>query len=491
MAAWIAATSLEQLERNGGVVQNRRIVVLVAVLVSTFALPLSLTGAAVVLPEIGRDLDADLAGVQWVVNGYNATFASFMLATGALADVFGRRRVFTIGLVIFAGAGLLASAAGDVLLVNVLRALAGVGAAAAATSAGALLANTFVGRARTRAFSVFGMAIGAGLAFGPTIAGLLIDFLGWRAVFAVPALVAVAVLLLVPWLPESRQPHAGRLDWGGTVSFTAALLLLIFGFVQGPAYGWGDPRIVAAFAAAVALLVVFVRVERSHPEPMFDLTLLASPRFVGICLAAATVVAVLVPLLVYLPSYLTTVVGLTPSSAGLTLVLLTAPTVVLPLLAGALTRWVPASAVIVAAVLTVASGAAWATVITPTSGAADLAGPLLAIGTGIGLSVGLLDALAIGSVPPQRAGTGAGMINTARLASETVAIAVVGAVLATTTAGQLADPGFTSGLRTVLWVMAGLAALAALTVAVLVRRDSRQCGQPGLGEEAGRGLRQS
>lgn len=447
---------------------------LVAVLASTFALPLSLTGASVALPEIGRDLDADLAGVQWVVNGYNATFASCMLAAGALADLFGRRRLYATGVAVFAGAGLLAAGTDDILLLNLLRALAGVGAAAAATSAGALLAATFRGGARARAFSVFGMAIGAGLAFGPSIAGVLIDVLGWRAVFAVPALAGVAVLLLVPWLPESRQPHAGRIDWGGTVTFTAALLLLIFGFVQGPEYGWDDPRIVAAFAATVAFFVAFVRVERSHPEPMFDLTLLANPRFVGICLAAATTVAVLVPLLVYLPSYLTTVIGLTPSAAGATLILLTAPTVVLPLIAGALTRWVPASTVIVVAVVAVALGAAWATVIAPTSGLADLAGPLLAIGLGIGLSIGLLDALAIGSVPPHRAATGAAVINTARLAGETVAIAVVGAVLASTTAGRLADPGFTSGLRTVLWAMAGAAALSALTVAVLVRRRSRR-----------------
>ncbi|WP_018797777.1 MFS transporter [Salinispora arenicola] len=452
----------------------RPAVMLVAVLASTFALPLSLTGASVALPEIGRDLDADLAGVQWVVNGYNATFASCMLAAGALADLFGRRRLYATGVAVFAGAGLLAAGTDDILLLNLLRALAGVGAAAAATSAGALLAATFRGGARARAFSVFGMAIGAGLAFGPSIAGVLIDVLGWRAVFAVPALAGVAVLLLVPWLPESRQPYAGRIDWGGTVTFTAALLLLIFGFVQGPEYGWDDPRIVAAFAATVAFFVAFVRVERSHPEPMFDLTLLANPRFVGICLAAATTVAVLVPLLVYLPSYLTTVIGLTPSAAGATLILLTAPTVVLPLIAGALTRWVSASTVIVVAVVAVALGAAWATVIAPTSGLADLAGPLLAIGLGIGLSIGLLDALAIGSVPPHRAATGAAVINTARLAGETVAIAVVGAVLASTTAGRLADPGFTSGLRTVLWAMAGAAALSALTVAVLVRRSSRR-----------------
>ncbi|MFE9694801.1 MFS transporter [Micromonospora sp. NPDC005806] len=450
--------------------RNHPAVVLVAVLLSTIALPVSLTGASVALPDIGRDLHADLAGVQWVVNAYNATFASFMLATGALADLLGRRRVYAVGVAVFAAGGLLAALAGNVLLLDLARALAGIGAAAAATSASALLAGAFQGRARARAFSLFGTAIGVGLAFGPSVAGLLIEGFGWRAVFAAPALATCAVLVLVPLLPESRQPHPGRVDWPGTLSFTAALLLLIFGFVQGPAYGWTAPVILAAFVVAAALLVAFVRVERRRADPMFDLALLASPRFLGICLAAATIVAVLVPLLVYLPAYLTTVVGLSPGAAGATLILLTAPTLVLPLLTGALTRLVPATAVTVVSVLLVAAGAAWATVLGPHVNTAALAGPLLTIGSGVGLSIGLLDAIAIGSVAPSRAATGAGMINTARLTSETVAIAVVGAVLASTTAGRLADPGFTGGLRTVLWSMAGLALVAAVTVAVLVRR---------------------
>ncbi|WP_200211430.1 MFS transporter [Micromonospora coerulea] len=452
--------------------RNHPAVVLVAVLLSTVALPVSLTGASVALPDIGRDLHSGLAGVQWVVNGYNATFASFMLATGALADLFGRRRVYALGVAIFAAGGLLAAVADGIVLLDVARALAGVGAAAAATSASALLAGAFSGRAQARAFGLFGTALGVGLAFGPSIAGLLIEVFGWRAVFAAPALAAGAVLALVPLLPESRPPHPGRVDWPGTVSFTAALLLLIFGFVQGPEYGWTAPVILGAFAAAAALLVVFVRVERRRPDPMFDLALLASPRFLGICLAAASIVAVLVPLLVYLPSYLTTVVGLSPGAAGATLILLTAPTLVLPLLSGALTRLVPATAVTVASVVVVAAGAAWATVLGPDVGTATLAGPLLTIGVGVGLSIGLLDAIAIGSIVPARAATGAAMINTARLTSETIAIAVVGAVLASTTAGRLADPGFTGGLRAVLWSLAGLALAAAVATAVLVRRGA-------------------
>ncbi|MFI9527725.1 MFS transporter [Micromonospora rosaria] len=449
--------------------RNHPAVVLVAVLLSTILLPVSLTGASVALPDIGRDLDAGLAAVQWVVNGYNATFAACMLAAGALADLFGRRLLFAVGVALYAGCGLAGAFATDIVLLDLARALAGVGAAAAATSAGGLLAESFPGRARARVFGLFGTALGVGLAFGPSVAGLLIEGFGWRAVFAGPALLALVVLGLTPLLPESRQPHRGRIDWLGAVTFTGALLLGIVGFVQGPETGWTDPAIVLAFAGSVLLLAAFVRVERRRPDPMFDLALLARPRFVGILLAAATIVAVLVPLLVYLPSYLTTVVGLGPGAAGATLILLTAPTLVLPLLGAALVRRVGAPVVIVTSVAVVAVGAAWTTVIGPDSAPLSLAAPLLTMGVGVGLSMGLLDGLAIGSVEPARAATGAAMINTARLASETVAIAVVGAVLATTTGGRLADPGFTGGLHAVLWTMAGVALLAVGVVTLLVR----------------------
>jgi MFS family permease len=223
---------------------------------------------------------------------------------------------------------------------------------------------------------------------------------------------------------------------------------------------------------------VFVLVERRRPDPMFDLGLLASPRFLGICLAAGVIVSVLVPLLVYLPSYLTTVVRMSPGRAGATLILLTAPTLVLPMLGSALTRLLSASKVIVLSVALAGAGAAWLTVIGPGSGPAALAGPLLTMGAGIGLSIGLLDGLAINSVAPARAGTAAGMINTARLTSETIAIAVVGSVLATTTGGRLADPGFTGGLHLVLWSMAGLAGSGVVAAAALLRRGVVAADRP-------------
>ncbi|MEV4754370.1 MFS transporter [Micromonospora sp. NPDC049559] len=450
--------------------RRNRWIALAAVLLSSVSLPVTLTGASVALPDITTDLKANLAAVQWVVTGYNATFASFMLACGSLADLFGRRRVYACGVASFAVTGLLSAAATNIVLLDVLRALAGVGGAAAAASGAALLAASFEGPARARVFGLFGTALGAGLAFGPTVAGVLVDAFGWRAAFGVPAGVAVVVLSLVPALPESRESGRPQVDWAGTVTFSLALLLLIFAFVQGPALGWTSPIVAGAFVASPLLLLVFTVVERRQPRPMFDLTLLASRRFVGFSAAAAIVVCVLIPLLIYLPAYFTNVLGMSAGQAGATLLLLTGPTLVLPLLSGVLARWAPPAAIVVTSVVLVGLGAAWLTVIEPGITRFGLAGPLLTIGAGMGISTGLIDGLAIGSVDARRAGTAAGMFNTARLASETVVIAIFGAVLASLTGGRFFDPGLTEGLRIMLWAMAVLALLTVLLLALLLQK---------------------
>ncbi|MEV8637991.1 MFS transporter [Streptosporangium sp. NPDC051023] len=449
--------------------RKKPIFVLVAVLLSSVSLPMTLTGASVALSDIAADLGAQLAPVQWVVNGYNATFASFMLAAGSLADLVGRRRVYASGVAVFAVTGVLSIVATNIVLLDIVRAIAGAGAAAAAASGAALLASSFEGPARARVFGLFGTTLGVGLAFGPTIAGLLISAFGWRMVFGLPAAAALIVLAMVPLLPESRDSTARRIDTGGAVTFTLSLLLLITGFVEGPSLGWTSPLPLAAFAISVVLFVTFVGIERRKPDPMFDLGLLSSPRFLAFSTAAATILCVLIPLLIYLPSYFTQVLEMSPQQAGAILIMLTAPTLVLPSLSGLITKWVPPAAIVILSVVMVGVGAAWLALAGPKTGTLGLAGPLLTIGLGVGASTGLIDGVAISSVSVDRAGTAAGMLNTARLASETVAIAVCGAVLAATTEGRLTDPGFTEGLQVVLWSMAGLALLSMLLCALMLR----------------------
>ncbi|MFC7330920.1 MFS transporter [Marinactinospora rubrisoli] len=455
---------------------GRRILVLVAVLLSTLTFPLTITGAALALPDIQADLSADLAATQWVVNAYNACFAGFLVLSGSLADVLGRRRVFATGIGLFCAGSLLCGVAEDIALLNALRAVAGIGAAAAVTGGSSLLAETFEGPARARAFGLLGTVLGAGTAFGPTVAGLLIDAFGWRAVFAAPAAVAGLVLALVPMLPHSRSAAVRRIDWPGAALFTTALLLLICTLVEGPGRGFGSPVILGAAVTAAALGVAFTIVERRRADPMFELGLLANGRFMSIAVAAGAIMLVLVPLLVYLPSYLITVVGLDAGRAGLWLLMLTVPTVLLPSAGAELARRLPTMPVVAGSVALSGAGALLLTTIGADSAPLRLLVPFLLIGAGAGLTNGLLDGLAISSVRPDQAGTASGMFNTVRITSETVGIAVVGAVLAALTGGALAGAAYTDALRTVCLLLAVLALTATVIVVVLSLRTRHPAG---------------
>ena len=488
---------------------------LAAVCVAVLVLPASLTGASVALPSIATDLHAGLVPLQWVVNGYNLAFACFMLAFGSLADIVGRRRMFTIGVVVFAAASLASAVTPDILLLDVLRAVAGLGAAAVMTAGSAILATAFEGAALTRAFGILGASAGAGLALGPSTSGLLVGAFGWQAVFVSHAIVAAAVLFAVRFMPVSRQSTGAKVDWAGTVTFTLSLFLLMLGVVDGPQWGWSSPAVLALLAAAVLLMAVFVMVERRVDHPMFDIGLFRERRFLATCLVPVALSFGFVCLLVFLPSYFTGVAGESPNRAGATMMLLTLPVLVVPLLVGKLVqRGLSTRAVLSSSLLLVGAGCAWLTVIDSHSSTLDVLGPLLVVGIGMGVSAGLVDGVAITSVEPQRAGMAAGMFNTMRLAGEALAIAVMGAVLVSLAQSRIAEgvgtyPGltddqvgpvgnqiasgdlagpvsvvpaaeqgayreflagaFSSALSGMLWVIAAITVITALVVFVMLR----------------------
>jgi EmrB/QacA subfamily drug resistance transporter len=502
----------------GAAVVPRSGLSLVAVCLTVVLFPLAIAGSAVAVPAISADLGNSLAAGQWVINGYNLTYAGFMLATGSVADIIGRRRVFRIGVALFGLGSLLSALAPGIAVLDVARAIAGIGAAAATTSGSAILANAFDGPARARAFGLFGTAVGLGLAFGPTISGVLTSNLGWRAVFVLPALVTVVVLLVTPAMPESRNPDARKVDLPGMVTFTLALLLLVLALIEGPQLGWGSWPVLGSFAGAVVVLAMFVFVETRATEPMFDLSLLRQPRFVGVSLATIPVVFGFTPLAVYLPSYFMAVNGVSAQEAGLLLIMLTGLTLIFPSIAGHATRWLSAQAQVVATVAMVAVGLFWLVVIEPGQSYLVILPPLALIGIAVGISFGLLDGLAVSSVPSSRAGMAAGMFNTVRLAGETVAIGVAGAVLISITQSAVAgsitrfssayrdDPGalanllnqgelgkatatvtpvsdqpafaaaaseaFTSGLHGMVVALGGLCAITFVVVALLLRTRS-------------------
>ncbi|MEV0092283.1 MFS transporter [Streptomyces sp. NPDC050738] len=490
---------------------------LATVVLASFLLPISLTGASVAMPGVAENFHNSLAAGQWIVNGYDLTFASFMLACGAFADRFGRRKVFAIGSAVFALASLVSAFAGGIVVLDVARAVAGVGAAAVLTSGSALLAQTFDGPARAKAFGVFGTAVGIGQAFGPFVSGALSTAFGWRAIFLVPAVFGGIVVGLSVLLPESRDPGAKRVDWAGTFTLTTALASLIAALLEGPGLGWGHGLVVGGFLLSALLFGAFVVAERRRPHPMADLTLFRQPQFASLCAAAVAMVAGFTPLLVYLPSYLTAVNAQTTLHAGVDLLMLTVPTIFFPLVAGYLQRWIAVRHLVTASVGLPAAGVAWLTVIEPGIGNWASLGPFLVIGIGVGIAFGVQDGAAVSSVEPSRAGMAAGMFNTMRLGGEAVAIAVAGTLLVSFTRlrlgsqldrfpgpyanhpetlaallnqGQLQGPAatvpagmrdaftsvassaYTDGLHSVLWVMAGFCAAVTVLVAVVGARHT-------------------
>lgn len=492
---------------------------LAIIAVACIMLPVSLGGASVALPGIAESLNASLTSLQWVINGYDLTFAAFMLATGSLGDLLGRRRMFLTGMAVFSGALLLCGLANDILILDLARGLAGIGAAAALTCGVASLATLYTDpRGQARAFGVFGTAVGCGLAFGPFICGVLNTHLGWRSVFLAPAAVGLLVLACGRMIPESRNPDGKRIDWAGTATFTAALLALILGLLEGPQQGWTSAFVLGCFVAAALLLVAFTVVERRQSQPMFDLSLFAQRRYASLCLAVVALVFGFTPLLVYLPSYYIAVDGVTSQQAGLTLMMLTLPTLVMPTVTGYLARWIPVRVLVLASVALTGVGVAWLTVIHPGASNLLVLGPYVTVGIGIGISFGVLDGAAVSSVDPGRVGMAAGMFNTMRLGGEAIGIAVVGTALAGITGANLADrlggfdtpyardpqgvanlvnqgdlataattvtpatargafeatvsEAYTGALHTALWWLAGLCALAVVILLVLDRPSS-------------------
>ncbi|MGW1153500.1 MFS transporter [Streptomyces rubiginosohelvolus] len=458
----------------------RPTIVLAAVCVAVLILPASLTGSSVALPDIASNLHADIVPLQWVVNAYNLAFASFMLACGSLADIVGRRRLFAVGTTVFVLASVASGLAGNVLLLDVMRGLAGLGAAAVMTSGSAILATTFQGAALGRAFAILGSSAGAGLALGPSVSGFLVGMLGWRWVFFVHALVAAVALLALPSIRESRNSEGARIDWWGTVTFTSSLFLLMLAVVQGPQTGWGSTEVVGMFAGAALLIALFLVVESRQTHPMFDLALFRQSRFLAVCLLPVAIAFGFVCLLVLLPSWFSAANGASADAAGATMMLLTLPVLVVPLGVSRLVKLGVSTRVVLSlSLLLVAVGGAWLTVLRPGISTLELAGPLLLIGVGMGLSAGLIDGVAITSVAPERAGMAAGMFNTMRLAGEAVAITVMSTVLVSLLQNRVAD-----GLRD-YGLPAGDAAGVANSVASGDLERAGRSVEPGLRDRFG------
>src|SRR6478736_308414 len=291
---------------------------LVAVAAGTFMLLLDVTIVNVALPDIEQAFDASLADLQWVIDAYALTLAALLLTAGSLADRYGRRLLFAIGIVVFTLGSLLCGLATGATFLSLARAAQGVGGAIMFATGLALLSGAFHGRDRGTAFGVFGAVTGVAVAVGPVLGGALTSWLSWRWIFLVNIPVGIAaVVLSAKQLRESSDPGQSHLDPVGLVTLTGGLLALVLGLIEGNQRGWSSVFIVSLLTVAVLLLIAFVASQAVERNGMVDLTLFRRPAFVGAQTTAFTISASMFAMFLYLTLYLQNILGLTPLQTGL------------------------------------------------------------------------------------------------------------------------------------------------------------------------------
>jgi EmrB/QacA subfamily drug resistance transporter len=401
-----------------------------AVCVATFMLLLDITVVNTALPAIQKDLGGGFSDLQWVIDAYALSLAALVLTAGSLADRLGRRRVFAVGLGVFSLASLLCALAPDPTFLNLARALQGVGGAIMFAVSLALVAQEFpAGPERGMAMGIYGATIGIAVAIGPLVGGLLTDGLGWEWVFLINVPIGIAAIAVTYWkLAESRDPNATRIDWGGLLSFSSALFLLVLGLVRGNDEGWGSPVIVSLLIGSGLLLAAFVAIEQRVSEPMLPLSLFRRRAFTGVQLSAFAVSGSMFALFLYLTLYLQSYLGYSPIQAGLRYLPITiASFIVAPMaglaLARVQARWLMSAGLALTGVGLLLMGGLGA----DSEWTALLAGFVIS-GIGVGLLNPVIADVALSVVPKERSGMAAGINDTFRQVGIAVGIAAWGAI---------------------------------------------------------------
>jgi EmrB/QacA subfamily drug resistance transporter len=402
---------------------------LTAVCVATFMLLIDITIVNVALPDIAKALGSTFSDLQWVIDAYALGLAALLLTWGATSDRLGRRFIFVVGLAIFSAASLCCALSTSPLMLNLARAVQGVGGAAMFATSLALLASAFHGRERGTAVGIWGATIGAAVAIGPLVGGALTEGIGWEAIFYVNIPIGIAAIYIsLTKVAESSDPDAGPPDWPGLVTFSVGLFLLIFALVRGNPEGWGSTLIVSFLIGAGVLLVLFVMIEARVRHPMFDLGLFRVPTFTGASIVAFALSASLFSLFLYLTLYIQNGLGYTPLEAGLRFLPLSLISFVVAPIAGRLSARVPIRALMGTGMVLVGAALLLMRGLTASSSWTALLAGFIISGIGVGLVNAPLASTAVSVVPPQRAGMGSGINSTFRQVGIATGTAGLGAL---------------------------------------------------------------
>jgi EmrB/QacA subfamily drug resistance transporter len=411
--------------------ENRRWWTLGAMCFALFMIMLDNTVVNVALPSIQKDLHSSISGLEWTVNAYTLSFAVLLVTGGRLGDIFGRRRMFIFGVVVFGLSSAFIGLSQTEAWLVAGRAVQGIGAAFMMPATLSIISNAFPPQERGKAIGTWAGVSALALAIGPVVGGFLVENVSWQSIFFLNVPVAaLAVFVTIAAARESRdETSTHHIDVPGVTAITAGLAALVLALVEGNAWGWGSARIVSLLALAGAALAIFAIVERRVPEPMVDFRFFRSKSFLGSSLVAFIVSFGMLAMFFFLALYLQNINGYTPLQAGVRFLPSTLAIVVLGPIAGRLSDRLGPRRLMVVGLLAVAGSLFWQGHLAIDTSYGFLIGAFVLMGIGMGLVMSPMSTAAMNAVEPAKAGVASGILTMSRMVGGTFGVAAMGALI--------------------------------------------------------------
>ncbi|HEY3810065.1 MAG TPA: MFS transporter [Acidimicrobiales bacterium] len=441
----------------------------------------------VALPSIQRGLHFSLQNLVWVTTAYSLTFGGLLLFGGRTGDLFGRRRMFFIGIGVFAVASLLGGFAQTDVWLIITRAAQGAGGAIASPTALALIATNFPeGPARNRAMGVYAAMSGAGAAVGLLAGGVLTDLASWRWVLFVNVPIAAVVLLVGPGVLRESETRGGRLDVPGAITVTAGMGLLVYGLTNAASHSWTSTTTLACLISAAVLLVVFVLFEARSRHALMPLQIFANRNRSGAYLMMLFIGAAIFGMFYFLTQYLQNILGYSPLKAGLAFLPVALTIGVCSQVAARLVGRIGVRGPLLVGPVAAIAGLVWLSQLTSTSGYLSVLGPILCIGLGMGFSFVPLTLTAVSGVQRSDSGLASALLNTGQQIGGAIGLALLSTVsveairsrtgqLAASHGGHLTvalqHQAVVHGYDRGFMVATGIACLALLVSVIVIRVD--------------------
>lgn len=462
---------------NGATTRTRPRLVLIATSLGVLLAQIDTSVVNLALKSIGADLHAGVSEMQWVIDSYNLVYAGLLLTGGTLGDLYGRRRLFVVGIALFTVGTLICALAPNAGLLIFGRIVSGLGAAFEVPMSLVLLAEAYPDRKdRAHAMGIWASCNGLAFIIGPTLGGGLVDSIGWRSIFYVILPICAASLALTFYaVQESADPKGRRLDLPGQGLAIVGLGAFALAAIEGSHWGWSSPLLLGIVVTAIIALALFVWVEARTEGPLLPLAFLRLPVFSATLAVAGFMTFGMYALLFIMPLYFQTVRGATPFMAGLELLPMSVSFVIVSQLGGHLNNRLGPRVVMTAGMACMGMGALLLAFIGDTTSLVLVELALVVVGIGLGLNTAPVNGVAVAALPPKRSGTASGMVNTSRMVGATLGVAILGTVFAAY-AGQDAamGVGFLPGLRAAMSGGAAVELFGATIAFAFIRNNSLQ-----------------